>query len=374
MRFRFSPSLLACSLVLVACGDDGSGQTPATDTTEGPGTTTAAGMTTTSGAPLDSGTGSTTAIADDGTSTTGEPCPAVDPGNEHPLLDTYDLDGDDLYPEGIAWDPQTRSFYVGSLEHGTVTRVNADSSQSLLAEPANAGWSTLGMKIDAEARRLYACASPPEADGEGEVWIYDLDGCGLIEQVALGDAAAGARCNDLALDPDGAALVTDPSQGIVYRVMSGQAPEVWAQDPLLDPEGPLPLGLNGIAVTPDEAYVIAANLAAQRLVRIDRADPTSVVEIALTGDPLPQGTDGLVFGGTDDVLHVVFDTEVKRVALAAAYTTGDVTTILVPGFDSGLTTATVAEGEIYITEGSAVARAFAQPPDLPFQIVRLPVR
>lgn len=218
-------SSLACSLLLVACGDDGPGQDPSTGsgTTAGPGTT--ADPDTTAG-PQDA-TASGTAAATDGSSgTTGEPCPAALPGSDEPLRESYELVGDDLYPEGIAWDVQTRSFYVGSLEHGTVTRVDADGSQSLLAEPANAGWSTVGMKVDSAARRLFACAMSIDIDGTGEVWIYDLDGCGLVEQVDLTLAADGARCNDLALAPDGAALVTDPGQGHVYRVAAGQAPEI----------------------------------------------------------------------------------------------------------------------------------------------------
>ena len=117
--------------------------------------------------------------------------------------------------------------------------------------------------------------------------------------------------------------------------------------------------------------MVAVNLSAQRLVRIDLADPTSVVEIALTGDPLPQGGDGLVFRDGDDVLYVMRDIEVLRVALTDAYTAGEVTTLTLPALPSGITTATLAEGEVYVTEGSAVARTFGQPPNLPFQIVRL---
>lgn len=364
-------SSLACLLLLVACGDDGPGQVPSTGTTAGPGSSTTTSDPDTTAASQGATASSTTAAADESSGTTGEPCPAADPGTDLPLRESYELTGDDLYPEGIAWDVQTRSFYVGSLEHGTVTRVDADGSQSLLAEPANAGSATVGMKVDSAARRLFACAMSIDLDGTGEVWIYDLDGCGLVEQVDLTLAADGARCNDLVLAPDGAALVTDPGQGHVYRVAAGQAPEIWATDPLLDPEGPLPFGLNGIAVTPDGAFVVAVNLTAQRLVRIDLADPTSVVEIALTGDPLPQGGDGLVFRDGEDVLYVMRDTEVLRVALTDDYTAGDVTTLALPTLPSGITTATVAEGEVYVTEGSAVARTFDQAPDLPFQIVRL---
>lgn len=376
MSSRNWPWLLACSgSLLLACGDDGPSQDPSSGTAEGTGSSTTVAVVTDGSTSQGDSTGSssTTEPADDSSGTTGEPCPAVDPGNDHPLLDTYDLEGDDLYPEGITFDPQTRAFYVGSLERGTVTRIDADGTQSLLAEPANAGWSTVGMKIDPAARRLFACATAPETEGTDEVWIYDLDGCGLVEQIDLTDAAEGARCNDLVLDPRGAALVTDPGQGHVYRVAAGQAPEIWAQDPLLDPVGPLPFGLNGLALTPDGAFVIAVNLTGQRLVRIDAADPASVVEITLTGDPLPQGGDGLVFR-SDGVLLVLFDTEVRLVALADDYATGDLTTITVPALPSGITTATVAEDEVYLTEGSALARTFDQPPDLPFQIVRLPAR
>ena len=63
-----------------------------------------------------------------------------------------------------------------------------------------------------------------------------------------------------------------------------------------------------------------------------------------------------------------------RVESTDGYDSGMVSTITLPILPSGITTATFAEGEVYVIEGSAVARAFGQEPELPFEIVRLPTR
>jgi hypothetical protein len=37
------------------------------------------------------------------------------------LLAEYTLSGEDSYPESVAWDPESRSFYTSSLGRGDVT-------------------------------------------------------------------------------------------------------------------------------------------------------------------------------------------------------------------------------------------------------------
>ena len=54
-----------------------------------------------------------------------------------------------LYPEGGAFDPTDRSFYVGSLQHGSITRVDGSGTESTFLAGGEADRFTLGMQVDA---------------------------------------------------------------------------------------------------------------------------------------------------------------------------------------------------------------------------------
>src|SRR5262245_12726187 len=72
-------------------------------------------------------------------------------GNSQLVHVIHDFSDRDLYPEGGAFDPVDRAFYVGSLRHGNITRVAADGSESILfaGEGGDDGRLTLGMQVDA---------------------------------------------------------------------------------------------------------------------------------------------------------------------------------------------------------------------------------
>ena len=100
--------------------------------------------------------------------------------------------------------------------------------------------------------------------------------------------------NEIALDADGNAYVSDTLAPTIWRAeadLSGLA--VFAEDPLLNnPAEDQPFSLNGLALTPDGAYLIASVMdridqGDGRLVRID-VDTKKVMEVELAGDA---GTD-----------------------------------------------------------------------------------
>ena len=77
-----------------------------------------------------------------------------------------------LFPEGGAFDTVDRSFYVGSLEHGTITRLDAAGHEStFFAGTGEDARYTLGMQVDAARRLLWVCTTK---DSLGSVWIFDL--------------------------------------------------------------------------------------------------------------------------------------------------------------------------------------------------------
>ena len=51
-----------------------------------------------------------------------------------PLKPEYILSSNDSLPEGVTFDPVNRAFYAGSLEGGTITRIDADGTESIFFE------------------------------------------------------------------------------------------------------------------------------------------------------------------------------------------------------------------------------------------------
>lgn len=355
------------ALAPLACTDDpgepaDGSSTDATASSGGsdPGTTTAPGTTGPEG-------DSTTAAAstDGGTSTTG---PSGD------LLDVYDLKGDTLFPEGVTFDPVDRAFYVGSLGDGSLQRVDValEGEQSVFASPTDGEWSTAGIKVDADTRRLWACTSQTGAAKRNEVWVYDLGSAELLEAIDLSAIADEASCNDLAIGPDGRAYVSDPVLGAVHRLELGGTPELWATASNFAPEIP-GLGLNGLAITPDESALVLAKYLPPTLFRIELDDPAAITKVVLSGEFFQGGTatagaDGIIF--LDDALYVVFDDVIKRVDFEPGGAAGVVSDVESP--TDGLSTATVAEGELYVVKSEVNDFVLGQAPDLPFQILRIP--
>jgi sugar lactone lactonase YvrE len=351
-------SVIVGSLALVpsiGCGDDG-GAVSDTDTS------------TSSGAVSTSSSTDPTATSSDASDATSSGADST--GADMPLQDEYLLEGDDMFPEGVAFDPTVRAFYVGSLTEAGITRVDADGTQSVFMPSGPTMLSSAGMKVDAAARRLWVCGS--DDAGSSRVYVYGLDDASLLETFELGLLVDTASCNDLALDGEGAAYVTDPPSSAIHRLAVGGDASVWATDPLFDPEF-MDLGLNGIAVTPDGSAVIVTKFISKQLLRVSMDDPTQIAPIDLSGEDfaggsLIAGPDGIVFEG--DTLYVVFDDVVAEVVLNADWTSGAVSILTPP--TTGLSTATVADGEVYAVKSEVTAYALGSAPELPFRIVRVP--
>jgi DNA-binding beta-propeller fold protein YncE len=289
-------------------------------------------------------------------------------GGGSSLQAEYPLLGADLFPEGAAFDPDGQSFFVGSLAHGTVTQVTASGEESLFyAGETGAPRATLGLEIDVARRRLWSCAIDP-ATFAGWIWVFSLDTGERTHEIVLEDVFSGASCNDMALDPAGRAYVTDRENPNVYLI-DVDAPEsrIWATGPLLEAT----VGLNGIAITADGSAALANTYLPARLVRISMVDPSVITEVALTGDPF-EGTGSLA--GADgstllsSALYVAFPNELMEVVPAdAEWMTA---TVRSAPAGPGLTALTVANGDMYGSNGQSVAFLSGQDPE-PFVIRRL---
>lgn len=295
-----------------------------------------------------------------------------------PLRERYELSSADSFPEGVAFDPFERVFYATSLQGGSITRIAPDGEETVFRE-ADGRASLAGAKVNAAERQLWVCAR--NVDGlDDRVWVFDLETAELVMEYVLDDLVSGGTCNDLALDAAGVAYVTDTENPFLYRLdpQNGEG-SILATDPMFEDNLGQGTGLNGIVVTPDETALIVSKFFPSQLFRVSLPDGDNVTPITLTGDAIttivssplgdvPLGGDGLALLAGD--LFAVSPGAVSRVRLAEDYSAGVV--VAVPQTDgNGLTTATEAEGELYVIKSEVAALILEQPPQLPFEIFRV---
>jgi sugar lactone lactonase YvrE len=280
------------------------------------------------------------------------------------LPERYVLESDNSVPEGVAFDPTERMFYATSLQGGSIVRLDPLERETVFRAADNRA-RLVGAKIDNAARRLWVCAQ--QVDGlDNRVWVFDLDSGDLALEFLLGALATNGSCNDLVLDSTGVAFVTDPTGPYLYRLDPATGTgSVFASDPRLDDVSGVGLGMNGIALTPDGSALLVGKFIPASLLRVSLADPGDIAVISLTGDTLPS-PDGLAVLGDD--LYAVSGDSVSRVRLAADSLSGDVVNVKQI---SGLSTAAVAEGQLYVIKSDVLNFVFNQPLDLPFEIFRV---
>jgi hypothetical protein len=120
-----------------------------------------------------------------------------------------------LIPEGIAYDPDTRRVYVGSIARRGVFRVDTAGRTAPFSRAEDDLDAILGLAIDAKRRRLYAVSTSAliergRAALRNAVKIYDLDREILLQSIAVPQAQ---QLNDVAFTSDGTLLVTDSAAG-----------------------------------------------------------------------------------------------------------------------------------------------------------------
>jgi len=160
----------------------------------------------------------------------------------------FQLDDRGVIPEGIAHDPHSRRFYVGSIAQKRIVQVEADGAVSEFAGPAAKLDEVLGLALDTPRRVLYAVStSALTAKGEKErrnaVVAFDVDSRRLLQRY---DVAGAQQLNDVAIAPGGRVFASDSGSGAIYEIaVKGPGPSRE-----LVPAGRI-RGTNGLAVSPD---------------------------------------------------------------------------------------------------------------------------
>jgi hypothetical protein len=136
----------------------------------------------------------------------------------------------DLLTEGIAYDPESKAFFIGSVHRRKILRRAADGAFSEFVREGQDGLqAVLALRGDPRRRLLYACSAalPQMAgyekalEGQSAVLAFSLDTGKLARRWELPRDGKPHAAGDLAISEDGAVYVSDSLGSAIYRIRPG---------------------------------------------------------------------------------------------------------------------------------------------------------
>jgi len=188
----------------------------------------------------------------------------------------------DLIPEGITFDPLTKSFYVSSINKRKIVKIDERSKVSDFISSGQDGiGEVLGLKI-AEGK-LWSCSNlSNDTISKAMIHQFDLSSGKLIRKWILPIKGERHLFNDLAITAHGEAYISDSDFGAIYRVSANEErPELWIKDIRLR-------DINGITVVKDGDIVANASNGFYKMNSVTK----EVKELPFPGY-FPLGIDGL---------------------------------------------------------------------------------
>lgn len=205
-----------------------------------------------------------------------------------------------LSPEGIQYDEANGRFIVSSRTRGRLGTVRDDSTYTQLADDPRLV-STIGLHLDATRQRLLAAVSDAGANTTrstaatlrklAALAIFNPSTGALLSYVDLGALrpALAHFANDIAVDDQGNAYVTDSFAPIIYKVDAQGTATVFLENAQLS--GGTSFGLNGIVYHPG-GYLLVAKTNDGTLFKVPLANPTGFSTVSKTQSLV--GADGML--------------------------------------------------------------------------------
>ena len=252
-------------------------------------------------------------------STTKEtPTEKVDKSNKNKteLPATIRIEGIAQNPEGIEFDKTDNTFLLSSLNAGPIIKVNADGTYKPFTSGEPYPMSTAGLQIDYKNNRLLVAAfngmelydQDPNTKGIANLRIYNLKTGVMEKDINLSSLVPNApayMANDVALDSEGNAYISDWFAGVVYKVdMNGEASVFWKN------ETGIKSGANGIDFHPDGYLLVSLVSVNQKglyanygLVKVPTKNPELAKTVNISNKAFT-GFDGMVINAKGDVVGV----------------------------------------------------------------------
>lgn len=266
-----------------------------------------------------------------------------------------------LYPEGIDWDSTNNRFMVTSVHQGLVGTVKDDGTYTVFAQDPRMV-SAVGIRIDAGRDRVLVCNSDPgaskysspETTGKlAALAVFQLSTGKLVKYINLAEGIEGSHfCNDIVIDKDGTAYITDSFSTIIYKVTPDYKASVFISDERFSGKA---FNLNGIVIK--DNYLLVDKFNEGILFKVPLDKPKTFTQVKI--DEKFDGADGLLWAPDGSLVLIANDsghggfvpgvTTNKVVKLTSSDNWA--TAKVVKADDTGdvfATTGVVRDGEVYV--------------------------
>lgn len=152
-----------------------------------------------------------------------------------------------LVPEGLAYDPAEKTFYLGSVYKRKIISVSDDGEVKDFSSPADGIWSVMGMRVDPARRVLWVCTAShsqmmnfKESErGVSGIFKYDLRTKKLIKKYLLPSQPKPHWLGDLLLNANGDVFASDSTTPGIYKLdrQSDSLELFLASDAFVNPQG-----------------------------------------------------------------------------------------------------------------------------------------
>jgi sugar lactone lactonase YvrE len=301
-----------------------------------------------------------------GTATTTDTTEAVTGTVDASLPASYALPGEAVFPEGVAFNPASNKFYVGSTTDGTLYEGDLASSEATVFSEGGADGRTtaIGMKVDSNGNLWVA------GGGTGQMFVYNTADGSLVASYTTPEVEQ-TFINDVTFTPDGSAYFTDSLRPILFRISGaeGGEAEAWLDFTGTALEYVEGFNLNGIAATPDGRYLLTVQTVNGNLYRIDTTSQ-EIIQVDVGEADLTAG-DGILLIG--DTLYVSRNSigEIVPVTMSEDYSTGTAGEAITDPSLIFPTTLAQADGSLLVVNSQFNNREGT--PQLPFTVSRIPL-
>jgi DNA-binding beta-propeller fold protein YncE len=268
-----------------------------------------------------------------------------------------------LYPEGIEFNPKTGKFLLCSFREGVVYEVATDGTYRPLVQDERL-ITGMGIRVDVQRNRLLVVTADVgisvrrSAGGPGTfaaLGVYELSTGKPISFTDLGKLRPDGEKhigNDVAVDAEGNAYVTDSLAPVIYKVdLRGNATVFLESKEVFVGEG---INLNGIVYHP-QGYLIVAKKNDGALFKVPLNNPQKFSKIRTPRNFV--GADGLAL--VDGSNLVVVTNRASGISSDTAYAIRSLdqweSAELVGEYafkdDNYPTTSVVKDGKIYVVSG-----------------------
>jgi len=199
-----------------------------------------------------------------------------------------------LHTEGIEYDAEHKTFYLGSIHKRKIIKVSPDGTATDFCTSAfNGMGSIFGIKVDVKRNILWACSSPMEemenydSISRSAVFKFELSSGKLISKYEVPLSSKGSVFGDLIISKNGQVFISDSKINNIMIVNEKtnklepfySSTEFW--------------NIQGMAFSADEKFLFIADYV-KGIFRLN-VKTKELVEITSTVDASLKGIDGLYF-------------------------------------------------------------------------------